>query len=50
MLDKPMPIGSRVYKKHRKMLRALARKNKTNAAEALRQSIEHEAEREGIKV
>lgn len=38
--EKPMPLGDRVYKKHREMLKKQAKKEGVKTAEIVRRAIE----------
>lgn len=44
-VEKPTPLGDRVYGKHRKMLKDIARKTGKKGAEAVRFAIEDTHER-----
>lgn len=39
-VEKPRPLGDRVYAKHRKMIAAIAKKKSVSKAEGLRFAIE----------
>lgn len=43
--EKPTPLGDRVFTKHRKMLKSIARKRKLGQGEAVRFAIEDTYER-----